>query len=228
MKRAWWLGLLLLGASSCEEVTGPSGYLATFDDAAGLKPGGPVYVAGVKVGRVKTVSLEEGKAKVELVVESQHGITMTDGACVGIGRYAFDSETHVALVPSKDGKPLESGDALTCIRAGSPLTERMDQASAKMLKILDAALDDDGTIGRLLADRELADDVVRFFRNGPPAAAPPDTPPPTEEEGEGGADDGTDEDDKGAAEPKPPPPAPPAPASKPPPPPPADLKDPFQ
>ena len=58
MKRAWLLGLLLLGASSCEEVTGPSGYLATFDDVAGLKSGGPVFVAGVKGG-----SDQDGRAR---------------------------------------------------------------------------------------------------------------------------------------------------------------------
>ncbi|MEQ9322909.1 MAG: MlaD family protein [Polyangiaceae bacterium] len=235
MKRAWWLGLLLFGASSCEEVTGPSGYLATFDDVAGLKPGGPVYVAGVKVGRIKSVGLEEGKAKVELIVESQHDIAMTSAACVSVGRYAFDTETHLTLVPSKDGAPLGSGDALTCVDDGNELSEKMEKVSSAMVAVLEAALDGKGTIGRLLTDPDLADQVVRFFQNGPPQATKVD-----DDSGDGGADDsgddaGTEDAEKpkgaddGAKANEPERPAP-AVAPKPKPAPkaaPADLKDPF-
>lgn len=224
MKRAWWLSLLLFGASSCEEVTGPSGYLATFDDVAGLKPGGPVYVAGVKVGRVKSVGLEEGKAKVELIVESQHDITMTDGACISIGRYAFDTETHLALVPSNAGAPLGSGDALTCIQTGGELTDRVEKVSEAMVRVLEAALDDKGTIGRLLTDPELADQVVRFFQNGPPQPAKADVD--EDDAHEDGADD--DDADQSADEKvETPPPAAPPKAAPPPKAPAAEVKDPF-
>ncbi|HHH27516.1 MAG TPA: MCE family protein [Polyangiaceae bacterium] len=223
MKRAWWLGLLLLGASSCEEVTGPSGYLATFDDVAGLKPGGPVYVAGVKVGRVKSVALEESKAKVEFVVEGKHGVTMTDAACVSVGRYAFDTETHIALVPSKGGAPLDSGAALSCVKGGEELTERVAKVSDAMVRVLEAALEGEGTMGKLLMDPALANQVVRFFEQGPPAPANADEPKDTgDEEKDAGENDGGDAETKASTSPAPA--SPPTTAA----PPPVDLKDPFE
>jgi len=222
MKRVWCLGLLLLGASACEEVTGPAGYVATFEDAAGLRAGSPVYVAGVKVGRVKTVSLDEGKAKVELLVEGQHGITMTDAACVSVGRYAFADETHVQLVPSKDGTPLEGGGALTCVKEEDELGKRMVRVTDAMAEVLEAALDGKGTIGRLLKDPELADRVVRFFESGaakPSAAGEAEDAPDDEVDAKAGEDAEADDDAKAGEAAKPTtstsPPAPPAKAPQP-------------
>ncbi|MEZ4445910.1 MAG: MlaD family protein [Polyangiaceae bacterium] len=177
MKRALLLGLLLLLPTACEEVTGPAGYTATFDDVAGLKSGAPVFVAGVKVGRVKSVVLAEGKAKVELTVEGTSGVAMTRDACVSVGRYMFDPETHVVLKPGEGGEALGSGDEVSCVEnsgLAQDVQQRLDRISESTLQLVEGLVAGKGTMGRLLRDEALAERVSAFFAAPPPKPADPE------------------------------------------------------
>jgi len=68
------IGLLLLAfnASALPFLNGGSTYHANFADAAGLKPGDDVRVAGVKVGSVTSVSLDGAQVRVGLRVSGVH------------------------------------------------------------------------------------------------------------------------------------------------------------
>lgn len=68
------IGVLILGYMSMKagkfQYTGKKGFqvYAYFDSAEGIVEGVPVEIAGVEVGRVKEITLEDGKAKVTLQI----------------------------------------------------------------------------------------------------------------------------------------------------------------
>jgi phospholipid/cholesterol/gamma-HCH transport system substrate-binding protein len=65
------------------DVTSSHPYHALFTDASDLQPGDPVRIAGVKVGRVDSVSLQNlHEAKVTFQVDDSQPVTTTTGAAI--------------------------------------------------------------------------------------------------------------------------------------------------
>src|SRR5688572_2127551 len=62
------LVFLAFNAQSLPLIGGGTVYRAQFSEAAGLQPDDPVRVAGVKVGKVESLALEDGAVTVELRV----------------------------------------------------------------------------------------------------------------------------------------------------------------
>lgn len=96
-------GILCLGYLSIHlakmEVFGGDGYqvYALYSDAGGLKEGATVAVAGVEVGRVKRISLENYKAKVVLSVKQ--GLEIQDDAIASIKTKGLIGEKYVQITP---------------------------------------------------------------------------------------------------------------------------------
>jgi phospholipid/cholesterol/gamma-HCH transport system substrate-binding protein len=128
MKRAWnvelatgiflILGLLALGYLSVKmarlDVTGRGGYTvyAVFSSVEGLKPGAVVEIAGVEVGRVKSITLEDYQAKVELTI--RNGIKIPKDTIVSIRTKGLLGEKYIKLNP---------GGSETYIPAGGEILE---------------------------------------------------------------------------------------------------------
>jgi phospholipid/cholesterol/gamma-HCH transport system substrate-binding protein len=81
------------------EVLGGNGYqlYAVYTDIGGLKEGAAVVVAGVEVGRVKSISLEDYKAKVILSV--QQGLEIQDDAIASIKTKGLIGEKYIQITP---------------------------------------------------------------------------------------------------------------------------------
>ncbi|MGD8386424.1 MAG: outer membrane lipid asymmetry maintenance protein MlaD [Desulfobacteraceae bacterium] len=96
-------GILCLGYLSIRlakmEVLGGNGYqlYAVYTDIGGLKEGAAVVVAGVEVGRVKSISLEDYKAKVILSV--QQGLEIQDDAIASIKTKGLIGEKYIQITP---------------------------------------------------------------------------------------------------------------------------------
>lgn len=82
------VGILCLGYLSVKlgkiEVWGKPGYevFAVFSDIGGLRGGSPVVIAGVEVGQVESISLEDYEARVVLRVKS--GLMLQEDAIVSV------------------------------------------------------------------------------------------------------------------------------------------------
>lgn len=106
---------------------------ATFDNAQGIKPGASVLHAGVKVGRLKAITVEEGKAVLHLEI-NQNAMIPRD-ALFTIATSGIVGDTYVKV---SDGN-LSSG----ILASGATVTEakdpRMDALMEKANHLMDSA-----------------------------------------------------------------------------------------
>ena len=166
---------------ACQLFEQPVGqFHARFEDAGGLREGAPVYVAGVRMGRVGSVRLERGKARVDFTMDQADNLVVHEDACVSVGWYGA-GEPHLALQPGSEPRTaLTEGSEITCVKGAG------DQAGAildKATLVLERATSGKGTIARLLNDEALANKVERFFDSPPKPVQPPppaasSAPPP--------------------------------------------------
>ena len=98
---------------------------ALFNSASGLKPGATVEIAGVEVGRVKTISLKEDRAMVKLAV--QNGTKLYSDTIASIKTRGIIGEKFLALSPGGGGDPLKPGDIIRDTEAGLDLEELVSQ-----------------------------------------------------------------------------------------------------
>lgn len=96
-------GIICLGYLSIKlgrmEVLGGEGYdvYALFSNSGGLKKGSSIMIAGVEVGRVKSIGLEDYQAKVEMTITE--GIEVQEDAIVSIKTRGLIGEKFVEITP---------------------------------------------------------------------------------------------------------------------------------
>jgi len=98
---------------------------ALFNSASGLKPGAAVEIAGVEVGRVKTIGLKEDRALVMLAI--QNGTKLYSDTIASIKTRGIIGEKYLALSPGGGGDPLKPGDAIRDTESGLDLEELVSQ-----------------------------------------------------------------------------------------------------
>jgi virulence factor Mce-like protein len=103
-------------AQSLPLIGGGTVYEAQFSEAAGLRPDDPVRVAGVKVGQVESLALEDGAVTVEFRVEDTFVGDRTEAA---IKIETVLGAKFLALVP-RGGEPLDPDDRIPLDRTASP------------------------------------------------------------------------------------------------------------
>ncbi|MCH8039777.1 MAG: outer membrane lipid asymmetry maintenance protein MlaD [Nitrospinae bacterium] len=120
------MGYLALKLGKLELVGG--GYYdihAEFSSASGLKPGAPVEIAGVQVGRVKTIGLIDSQASVTLALQS--GIEIYSDAIASIKSRGIIGEKFMELSPGGSGDLLRTGDTILDTEAGIDLEQVISQ-----------------------------------------------------------------------------------------------------
>ncbi len=125
------LGLICLGYLSIKlgrlEVIGGQAYeiQAEFDTASGLKPGAAVEIAGVEVGRVKTIRLRGDRAAVSLAI--WNGERLYSDTIASIKTRGIIGEKFVALSPGGSGEALKPGGMIRDTESGLDLEEVISQ-----------------------------------------------------------------------------------------------------
>ena len=92
---------------------GPSGFklVATFDEVGDLKPRAAVVIAGVKVGQVVSIELDDIlRARCELDIARELGLDVETSAAIMTA--GLLGEKFVALEPGGADEMLESGDEI--------------------------------------------------------------------------------------------------------------------
>ena len=111
------LGLISIGYLSINVgglyYSGPSGFklVATFDEVGDLKPRSAVVIAGVKVGQVVSIELDDIlRARCELDIAPSLGLDVETSAAIMTA--GLLGEKFVALEPGGADEMLESGDEI--------------------------------------------------------------------------------------------------------------------
>jgi phospholipid/cholesterol/gamma-HCH transport system substrate-binding protein len=98
---------------------------AVFDSVSGLKPGATVEVAGVEVGRVKGIRLNDDRATLRLAIRD--GVTLYTDAIASIKTRGIIGEKYVSLSPGGGGEPLKQGSKIRDTESGVDLEELVSQ-----------------------------------------------------------------------------------------------------
>jgi len=91
------------------ELFGAQGYVlfADFASVAGLKPGDPVEIAGVKVGRVEGMTLAEDKARLTLRVND--GVKFQEDVIASVRARGLIGDKFVLVSPGASDKIIPAG-----------------------------------------------------------------------------------------------------------------------
>jgi phospholipid/cholesterol/gamma-HCH transport system substrate-binding protein len=91
---------------------GKHGYIlyADFFSASGLHVGDPVEIAGVNVGKVESISLDDYQARVGLRIKD--GITIQQDANAAIESKGLVGDRSVSIEPGNSAKPLGPVDEI--------------------------------------------------------------------------------------------------------------------
>jgi len=91
------------------EVFGAQGYVlfADFASVAGLKPGDPVEIAGVKVGRVEGMGLAEDKARLTLRIND--GVQLQEDVIASVRARGLIGDKFVLVSPGASDKIIPAG-----------------------------------------------------------------------------------------------------------------------
>ncbi|MGI8663585.1 MAG: MCE family protein [Acidimicrobiales bacterium] len=93
---------------------------ATFDDVTGLLPLDNVKVAGVVVGKVKTIKVDEGRAKVTFEVKND--FKLPSDSSMQIRWRNLIGQRYLYINPGKATTALKSGDSITAACTGGVTT----------------------------------------------------------------------------------------------------------
>jgi phospholipid/cholesterol/gamma-HCH transport system substrate-binding protein len=107
------IGILCLGYLSVKlgkmEILGNKGYnvYALFADSGGLKTGAPIVIAGVDVGRVKAVRLEDYRARVVLNLPDE--VEIQEDAIASIKTKGLIGEKYIEITPGASEEIIPPG-----------------------------------------------------------------------------------------------------------------------
>lgn len=150
-----------------------------FPNAAGLKPGAPVRLAGVEVGSVSEVDLAGNQVEVVMEINRNYQQQVTTDSRASLGSVSLLGESAVDITASRSGTPVPewgyvpSGPAVGSL---AEVTTKATEGIEQLTVILQDLRGGRGTIGRLIADdalyREMnslvaaAEDVVQNVNGG--------------------------------------------------------------
>lgn len=106
-------GILSLGYLSIKlgkmEVVGGKGYelYAIFSNSGGIKEGSTIVIAGVEVGRVKNITLENYQARVTLTLPQE--VKIQEDAIASIKTKGLVGEKYIEITPGGSEKFLSPG-----------------------------------------------------------------------------------------------------------------------
>jgi phospholipid/cholesterol/gamma-HCH transport system substrate-binding protein len=121
------LGIVCLGYLAIRlgklEVMGNTGYVvyADFSSVAGLKPGDPVEIAGVKVGRVEGLKLADDRARLTLRIDES--VKLPEDTIASVRSRGLIGDKYVLLSPGASDKIIAHGGRIRETESPPDLTD---------------------------------------------------------------------------------------------------------
>ncbi len=96
------------------ELFNSNGYtvFAIFSSVSGLKTGAEIDIAGVKVGRVKSIRLDKKLPQAIVELQLNNDIQLTDDSIASVKTSGLIGDKYISIDPG-GGKPLASGGEIT-------------------------------------------------------------------------------------------------------------------
>jgi phospholipid/cholesterol/gamma-HCH transport system substrate-binding protein len=169
------IAALVIFAITVFMVTGGKGFFwqrytlkTTFGNAAGLKPGSPVRLAGVEVGSVQSVSILKDQVDVTFQVNKQWRDQITTESVARLGSVSLLGESAVDMNPSTQGTPIPEYGYVKSAKPPAQIADLTESASAGIEEINGLVKDiraGRGTAGKLMTDDELYNEMSRFVKS---------------------------------------------------------------
>lgn len=152
------------------------GITAYFQNINGLQKGNNVRYSGIDIGTVKAITMiNDSTIKVDMVIEEKIANHLKKDAIATIGSDGLVGNMIINIVPGKGNEPpIANGDTITSyskIGADDILStlsvtgENTALLTSKLLKITDALVEGKGTLGILLNDTIMANDLRLSIKN---------------------------------------------------------------
>ena len=108
---------------------GQQGYdiSVTLNNANGLDPRSPVQIAGIEVGRIKTIKLDGYKANVTLLIKK--GIKIPVDSKAAVKTQGTLGDKYVEIIPGTAQTYLAAGDRINDVTVSADLDEIFSQVS---------------------------------------------------------------------------------------------------
>lgn len=125
------LGMISLGYLSIKlgdvAFFGKGGYTvyADFDSASGVRPGAPVEIAGVEIGKVGSILLHAGRARVALKINDQ--VALQEDVFASIKSTGIIGDKFVSLSPGGSERLLKPDDVIRSTESAVPLEDLISQ-----------------------------------------------------------------------------------------------------
>lgn len=137
---------------------------AVFDNVSGLQVGNNVRYSGINVGTVTKIEMTEvGKITIEMKVEEKSAYFIKKNAVATISSDGLVGSMVVNIVPGKEqqNEGVVRGDTIQSSKniGIDDMLVTLDKTSADLLKITNQILEGKGTIGTLISDTILAQNI---------------------------------------------------------------------
>ena len=86
---------------------------ASFNSVSGLRPGAEVEIAGVRVGRVKSIRLDDKQPRAVVELQLGDNVHLTDDVIASVKTSGLIGDKYISLEPGGSGEPLKNGDEIT-------------------------------------------------------------------------------------------------------------------
>lgn len=119
---------LRVGNLNGDSVSDPYTLHATFDNIGGLKVNAPITMAGVEIGKVKSIQLDPDsyRAVVDLAISGEYSKLPTDTSAA-IHTQGLLGEQYIALEPGGDVAFLKDGDNIRLTQSAMVLENLIGQ-----------------------------------------------------------------------------------------------------
>ena len=113
------IGLVCMGYLAIKmgkmEVLGNDGYTvyARFTSIAGLRAGADIEIAGVRVGRVTSIGLDQKRDMAMVSLHINNGVELYDDALASVRTSGLIGDKYILLSPGGAGDPLKDGDEIS-------------------------------------------------------------------------------------------------------------------
>jgi phospholipid/cholesterol/gamma-HCH transport system substrate-binding protein len=133
------LFVLAIYVSNLAEFTGEDGYVihARFENVGGLRVRAPVMLAGVRIGRVAAIEIDQHTYEAVVRMSIRSGYELPADSSAAILTAGLLGEQYVGVEPGGDDRLLESGDTIRITQSAIVLERVIGQ-------FLFRALDADG------------------------------------------------------------------------------------
>lgn len=98
---------------------------ANFDNIAGLKSGDQVQIAGVPIGKVQSISLQENRAHIAMRINK--GVQIDDGAIASIKTSGIIGDKYVSIALGPSDRDLTNGGTIRQTESAFVLEDAIGQ-----------------------------------------------------------------------------------------------------